>query len=460
MAAPKLALAWVALWISILAMSSGGVWFALLKTTPPVLMASWRLILTATLQAPAFAWQWWQASAAAKQHWLRNLPLMLVTGFLLAIHFETWAVSLKWTSLAHSLLFVTTTPFIYVAVYLARFLIARALHKRRGGWGAGGAPAPSASASEGDHVELVPPVPSHAGAAAATVDVLVDTAPVSSLAPESPVSVPATPLDACAADAPPPAATADAPPETKSAAAPPPVEVPLQRLSCSSVVQLMFPRDVLPPTRLEIGGVLVGTGAAAALALTHDSSGGAGPQVTVAGDLMAFAGAVSVAFYLSVGAKLRQGMPLFLYAFPVTACAAVCCAAMALWFEPEVTWTGLLPTSMWGWLGTSERFWLNVGAAFGAGILGHTLCNFALGSISSLIVSVLLLLEPAIGSAMGYAAGVQGPVGPVTVGAGLVLLVSALLVTVGERGAIDKMQASYARWRQQRAGVDSARAPP
>ena len=38
--------AWAALAVAVLAMSSGGLWFALLTETPPVLKACWRLALT------------------------------------------------------------------------------------------------------------------------------------------------------------------------------------------------------------------------------------------------------------------------------------------------------------------------------------------------------------------------------------------------------------------------------
>ena len=41
-------------------------------------------------------------------------------------------------------------------------------------------------------------------------------------------------------------------------------------------------------------------------------------EATVKGDLASLAAAVAMAGYLSAGAKLREWMPMFLYALPVT----------------------------------------------------------------------------------------------------------------------------------------------
>ena len=45
--------AWAVLAVAVVAMSSGGVWFALQGDTPPMMRAGWRLLLTSMLQLPA-----------------------------------------------------------------------------------------------------------------------------------------------------------------------------------------------------------------------------------------------------------------------------------------------------------------------------------------------------------------------------------------------------------------------
>ena len=69
-----------------------------------------------------------------------------------------------------------------------------------------------------------------------------------------------------------------------------------------------------------IGGAALGF-SGAALALLDSSPSG---EVTYAGDAAAFLGAVAGAAYLGAGRVLRStgGMPLFIYAFPVTLIAA------------------------------------------------------------------------------------------------------------------------------------------
>lgn len=53
-------------------------------------------------------------------------------------------------------------------------------------------------------------------------------------------------------------------------------------------------------------------------------------DASVAGDLAALCAALAMIGYLLVGRKLRQWMPIFVYAFPVTACAALLLSLAAL----------------------------------------------------------------------------------------------------------------------------------
>ena len=104
----------LALFISVLAMASGGLWFALLQGTPPLMKACWRLLLTALLQGAGFACQ---SRGLPPPFWARfrdSIPHLIAIGFSLALHFGSWCWSVDNTSLAHSLLLVWTTPLLLV----------------------------------------------------------------------------------------------------------------------------------------------------------------------------------------------------------------------------------------------------------------------------------------------------------------------------------------------------------
>ena len=342
---------YVALGVAVIAMSSGGVWFALLPDTPPILKAGWRLLATAVLQLPGFARDYHRASAETRLRWRGELPLLLSVGaFALAPHFALWSWSIEHTSLTHSLLFVSATPLVLVVWYAMRWAAAR----------------PSSLC-----------IPRQAvGAITGTAATSVST-------------------------------------------------------------------TALPPTFLELFGTAVGFAAAALLAAEAGSGapsdpgatpGYAEPAASLVGDGAALLGAVVVAIYLVVGRRLRAWMPVFLYACPVTGAAGVAACAVSMAFEPGAQLEGLEAGSLFGWLGSWHRFGITLGAALGPGILGHTLVNLTLIHINPLIVSVMMLLEPVSGSLIGYAVGVQGVPGTMTLLAGPVLLVGAALVTLGARG--------------------------
>ena len=113
------AMAWAILAIALFGVSSGGPLLASMDT-PPVLRASWRLWATSIVLLPGFMVQlrW----AENEIYDLRTISMILLSGFALAIHFAAWTWSLDHTSLAHSLLFVTSHPIVIVS---AMFVIER-----------------------------------------------------------------------------------------------------------------------------------------------------------------------------------------------------------------------------------------------------------------------------------------------------------------------------------------------
>lgn len=383
-AASSLVTAWLALLVAILAMSTGGIWFALLDTTPAGLRASWRLLVTALFLLPGFVLQWRRADAPLRKRLRGALPLLLATGAALAVHFVAWSWSVAHTSLTHSLLFVSTTPLLLVGW----FAIRHALSMTRA-CGGGRRLRPGQDA-EGDAVSLASSSPS--------------------------------------------------PPPSPSAS--PTLTDRLRRV--------FDPASSPAPTRLEVAGSILGFIGACVLILSAEAektsaAGGASPPsssssaatvesaVSVEGDLVATVGALAMALYLAVGGSVRKWLPLFLYTFPVTAASAVVSGLISLAFEEGVSFAGLGPASLFGFLGDGRRLGLVVAAAGCSGILGHTLANFSLQHINPLIVSVAGLWEPLLGSVLGWMAGVQAVPGVATLVAGPVLILGAVATTLGAR---------------------------
>ena len=334
---------WIILLVSVIACSSGGMWFDLLPDCPPVLRSCWRLIFTALFQLPGFThdlYRTMKSNPRFLELYLDSFYLLLLSGFALALHFSFWSISLSLTSLSHSLLFVTMTPILLVTYSTFRWII----------W---------------------------------------------------------------------------------------------KYLFSSSMYY--------PPTWIEVLGTLIGFIAAAILAQEAARGGNSisnfpsngnpsmgnfpDQQPTLLGDFVATLGALAMGIYLSLGASLRQWLSLWLYAFPVTLASGLFCGGISLVFEQETLIFGFSSVSIFGVFGNSYRFLIVTASAMTSGILGHTFANLALEYVSPLLVSILLLNEPLVGSVIGYLVGVAGPPSLLTVLAGLPLMLSASLVTAGNRNS-------------------------
>ncbi len=70
--------------------------------TPPLAIATWRMLIGSLL----FAW-----ALPRSRHWVRQHPgLWVLAGSFLGLHFATWITSLFFTTVASSVVLVTTTP--------------------------------------------------------------------------------------------------------------------------------------------------------------------------------------------------------------------------------------------------------------------------------------------------------------------------------------------------------------
>jgi drug/metabolite transporter (DMT)-like permease len=102
--------------VGTLAVSFGAILVRLAEGASPLAIASWRLALTAVVLLPAAA-----LKGSLRRLSRRDLLLSIGSGVALAFHFVLWITSLQYTSVASSVLFVTTHP-IFVGIGAHVFL--------------------------------------------------------------------------------------------------------------------------------------------------------------------------------------------------------------------------------------------------------------------------------------------------------------------------------------------------
>ncbi|MEK9730312.1 MAG: DMT family transporter [Candidatus Poseidoniales archaeon] len=186
------------------------------------------------------------------------------------------------------------------------------------------------------------------------------------------------------------------------------------------------------PRRNEIIGAFIGF-AGAALTLSSMGKQQGDHTVTLYGDALAFAGGIFVVGYIICGRILRQWMPIFLYAFPVTLLGGVLLIPASYLLEPQFSEFGIF-----GWTDGQFLPWFLLLAAI-AGFLGHTGLNTCLRYVSPLVVSVSVTLEPVLGTIIGWMFFDAGTPDGTTILGGLILLVGLLMVVVSqESDAVDK----------------------
>jgi drug/metabolite transporter (DMT)-like permease len=169
------------------------------------------------------------------------------------------------------------------------------------------------------------------------------------------------------------------------------------------------------PSRLVVTAIVVALAGAALIALgDHAAVPG-----SLFGNLLALAGAVTVAAYQVIGRGLREALPLNAYVLGVWGTAALVLFGLALGFGVSLT-------------GYRAGTWLAfVGLALVPTIGGHGLVNKSLRVLSAPTVGLFLLGEPVGASVMGWLLFGEVP-GPWTlVGGAVVLAALALVLTRG-----------------------------
>lgn len=92
--------------IGLISVSMGAVLVRLSQEAPSLAIAAWRMTWASVLLAP---WFLWERRRPGGIHWSR---LHLLSGLSLALHFAFWISSLRYTSVAVSVLLVDTSPVI------------------------------------------------------------------------------------------------------------------------------------------------------------------------------------------------------------------------------------------------------------------------------------------------------------------------------------------------------------
>jgi drug/metabolite transporter (DMT)-like permease len=166
-------------------------------------------------------------------------------------------------------------------------------------------------------------------------------------------------------------------------------------------------------------GIALATAGAVVIGVGDTAAFGGGTDA-VWGDLLAFGGALAIAAYLLLGRVARRRLPVSTYAASVYGVAA----AVLL---PACLLTG---SSLGGYQATA---WLALaGVVAGPQLLGHTVFNSLLASVSASVVAVVMLLEPVIATVLAWWLFDEVP-GPSLWAGGPMVLAGVWLATTGSR---------------------------
>ncbi|MEW5305400.1 MAG: hypothetical protein WDW36_007940 [Sanguina aurantia] len=206
-------------------------------------------------------------------------------------------------------------------------------------------------------------------------------------------------------------------------------------LVCSSpVIMAGLSFVLLRPVSM---GEIVGTGIGllGGIVLALGAISGRESEVTFAGDAAALLAAVAAVGYLEIGRHLRKtkNIPIFVYAFPVTAGAALWLTLTSLIVDGSSLFASGSKGTV-GWLTDAHSGPLVVYLSFGPGLVGHTGFNTLLAYLSPLVLALTMQLEPLLGSLMGWAGGVMLAPGLLTyLGGGVVLLATGIVTAAATK---------------------------
>ena len=178
------------------------------------------------------------------------------------------------------------------------------------------------------------------------------------------------------------------------------------------------------PSRSGLIGTVLAIAGIVTITLLGDESAGerAAGESARLGDLLALIGAISIAFYVLIGRKLRAKVSLLAYVVPLYFLCAVMLFAAAQINGDRIT----------GYeLGDYKYI---IALALVPTILGHTIFNWALKHVKAGVISVCFLGEPIGATLLAILFFRQIPSIP-TVLCGLLILAGIYMTTISERTA-------------------------
>jgi drug/metabolite transporter (DMT)-like permease len=144
-----------------------------------------------------------------------------------------------------------------------------------------------------------------------------------------------------------------------------------------------------PPSRRAWLGICLATAGAAVIGLGDVAEVDLGPRALL-GDAMAFSGAAAFAGYLLLGRSARRRLPLAAYATSVYGTAALLLLPASLVTGAELA-------------GYRTQSWLVIAAVIaGPQLLGHTVFNGLLSTVTATVVAVVTLTEPVGASLLAW----------------------------------------------------------
>jgi drug/metabolite transporter (DMT)-like permease len=174
-----------------------------------------------------------------------------------------------------------------------------------------------------------------------------------------------------------------------------------------------------PPTSRAWAGIVLATAGAVAIGAGDAAGFGSGSRALL-GDVLAFAGALAMAAYLLLGRVARRRLPVSTYAASVYGVAAAALLPACL-----LTGSALGGYRAGAWLALA-------GVVIGPQLLGHTVFNGLLATVSASVVAVVLLLEPVIATVLAWWLFDELP-GPWLWVGGPMVLAGVWLATTGSR---------------------------
>ncbi|MFT5223874.1 MAG: drug/metabolite transporter (DMT)-like permease [Glaciecola sp.] len=138
------------------------------------------------------------------------------------------------------------------------------------------------------------------------------------------------------------------------------------------------------------------------------------------GDLLAFLGALAVAGYMVMGRSVRRDVSVSTYASGAYGVAAAILLPAAL----------ILDQALWGY--QAQAWWAILAIIIGPQLLGHTIFNTLLSTVSATTVAIVVLSEPVLSTLLAWLLLTELPAPLFWVGAPIVLI-GVTIASTGQR---------------------------